>query len=120
MNRNFIPLVVQLLQEEAEDEALLLALLESRKKRKAVKRLYANRSREGYASILVANHLGDDETTYRQFFRLNKEQVAYVLNLVGNDIKTAPSARVNEPISPQHKLLLTLRQVNFSKTVVNY
>ena len=120
MNRNFIPVLAQLLQEEAEDEALLLALLEGRKKRKAAKRLYANRTTEGYSRILITNHLEDNETMYRQFFRLNKEQVAFVLNLIGNDIKREPSARVLHPISPQDKLLVTLRQVNFSETVVNY
>ena len=119
MNRNFIPVVAQLLQEEAEDEALLLALLEGRKKRKAAKRLYANRSTEGYSRILITNHLEDNETIYRQFFRLNK-QVAFVLNLIGNDIKREPSTRVLHPISPQDKLLVTLSQVNFSETVVNY
>lgn len=109
MNRNFIPLVVQLLQEEAEDEALLLALLERRKQRKKMRRLFTNRSREGYCSILLRNHLEGHEATYRQFFRLNKKQVAFVLNFIENDLEKAPSMRVKRPISPQEKLLVTLR-----------
>ena len=103
-----------LLQEEEGDDMLLLAYFESRKRRKA-HAMYQKRRTEGYSQILIRNHLVDNDETYRQFFRLSKEQVHFVLNLVGQDLVKKSYSRVIKPISPEEKLLLTLRQVNFSQ-----
>ena len=103
-----------LLQEEEDDDMLLLAYFETGN-RSEVKTMYQARSSEGYSRILIANHLVDKEETYRQFFRLNKEQVHFVLNHIGKDLEKKSCPRVKTPISPEDKLLLTLRQVNISQ-----
>lgn len=103
-------LLAVLLLEEEDDDAVLVADFEGRKrKREKVKALFKTRNIEGYSSILVANHLLGDVQTFRQFFRLNKDQVDFVLTLVGTDLTKQSCRRVPSPISAQEKLLLTLR-----------
>lgn len=75
-----------ILQEEEENEELLLALFE-RSKRNGIKSIYQNRYRDGYCRILIKNHLVDNRTTYKQFFRSTQEQVDFVLNCIGNNFK---------------------------------
>ena len=117
MNRKL--LLRALLQEEEDDDMLLLAYFESRKRRKA-HAMYQKRRTEGYSRILIRNHLVDNDETYRQFFCLNKEQIHFVLNLVGKDLEKNSYSRVKNPISLEDKLLLTLRQVNFSQAYFIY
>ena len=105
-------LLALVLQEEEDDDALLVDHFEGRtrkRKRKEVKAMYKARHTEGYSNILIANHLLEDDQAFRQFFRLSKAQVDFVLNMVGKDLTKQSCRRVKSPISPQEKLLLTLR-----------
>ena len=67
------------------------------------------RKEEGFFSVLIEKRLFRDEKNFREFFRLDREQFNYVLNLIEDDLKLNPYNRVNEPISPVEKFAVTLR-----------
>lgn len=93
----------ELLLEEEEDDDLLLYYYYKSKKRLPINELYSTRSQEGSFSLLVKNHLLFDDTMFRTYFRLNKTQFDYVLNL----LKKTMLAKGR--ISLKEKLALTLR-----------
>lgn len=112
MYRNIL---LTLLKEEEDDEEILFTILSKRKRRK-IKHIYTDRDKEDHGNSFIKNHLLYDEETYRQFFRLNKKQVDFVLSLIENNIKKTSSRRVKYPISPVEKLLLTLRFLTTGET----
>lgn len=93
---------VRLLLEEEEDDDLLLYYYKS-KKRLPTKELYSTRGQEGSFSLLVKNHLLFDDNMFRTYFRLNKTQFHYVLNLLEKAMLKKGR------ISLKEKLALTLR-----------
>lgn len=97
--------VTKLLLEEEEDDDLLLYYYYKYKteRRLPIKDLYLTRGQEGSFSLLVKKHLMFDDNIFRKYFRLNKTQFDYVLNLLKKSMQE--KAR----ISVKEKLALTLR-----------
>lgn len=93
---------VKLLLEEEEDDDLLLYYYYKYKteRRLPIKDLYLTRGQEGSFSLLVKKH---DDNIFRKYFRLNKTQFDYVLNLLKK------SMQEKGRISVKEKLALTLR-----------
>lgn len=101
-----------LLHYQAEEENLLLLLsLKNEGCRKKELPMFKNRQTEGFQSILIKNHLNDNETKFKEFFRISRFQFNYILNLIQDDIKLKPCNRVRDPITPSEKLAVTLRYV---------
>jgi len=71
--------IILLLLEEEDDDELLITRY---KKRQKVNDLFINRKTEGFFEILINRHLSNDETKFREFFRVNKIQFDYLLSLV--------------------------------------
>ena len=75
--------------------------------------IYKDQNKKDHGNLFIKN-LSHDEEMYRQFFKLNKKQMDFVVSLIGNNIKKETSSRrVKYPISPVRKLFLILKQVNF-------
>ncbi|KAK9718342.1 hypothetical protein QE152_g23254 [Popillia japonica] len=96
--------------EEEEDEEIINYL--KKRKRSAPHEIFVTRPSEGYFSLLIKEHLKGDEKKFREFFRLNKDQFYFVLNIVENDLKRVSTNAVKYPITPEEKLALTLRYSN--------
>jgi len=106
INNNNI--LMSLLEEEEEEDNMLEYLI-LKKKRKSTKPMFLMREQEGFFEKLIKGHLVNDETLFREFFRLNLKQFNFVLSLVKNYISSEPYNRVQQPITPDEKLALTLR-----------
>ncbi|KAL1516223.1 hypothetical protein ABEB36_000142 [Hypothenemus hampei] len=98
-----------LLFEEEEDEVEAINHCMLLSKRQSIDDLFKKRKEEGYFHSLINRYLKENETQFREFFRLNLQQFNYVLSLIGNDIKKFGSNCVQNPIKPEEKLALTLR-----------
>lgn len=99
-------IILLLLEEEEEDDELLITRY---KKRQKVNDLFINRKTEGFFEILINRHLSNDETKFREFFRVNKIQFDYLLSLVEVELSKEPYNREKEPITASEKLAVTLR-----------
>ena len=88
---------------------LLLLLLHQEKGRNSASPLFQTRATEGAFHILVNRHLAEDDRKFQEYFRLTKEEFDYVLSLIEEDLRTKPSNRVRNPITPREKLAVTLR-----------
>lgn len=80
-----------------------------KKEKKYHIRLIKQRKLEGFQSILVKNHLTDNEIKFKEFFRITRYQFNYILELIQDDLITNPYNRVKDPITPTKKLAITLR-----------
>jgi len=98
---------ILLLEEEEDDEILHWYL--SEEKRKPHDPLFTKRSTEGYHEILINGHLKNNEIKFRAFFRLNRNQFDFILNLIRDDLILNPTFFIRKPISPEEKLAVTLR-----------
>lgn len=105
INNNKIMLL--LLEEEEEDDDLLITT--QSEQREKVDALFLNRKAEGYFEILISRHLIRNETKFREFLRVNKNQFDFLLSLVEVQLTKLPSNRVKKPITAAEKLALTLR-----------
>lgn len=92
-----------------DEEIIQLSLLQKRENRKGVLPMFKRRKLEGFQSILIRNHLTDNETKFKQFFRISCYQFNNVLELIRNDLTVNPYNRVTEPITASEKLAITLR-----------
>jgi hypothetical protein len=108
VNNNKI--ILDLLEEEEEEDQLLFSYLLPNK-RKSTNILFKNREFEGFFEILINRHLLENETKFREFFRINYEQFNFILSLVEFELTKEPSNRVKNPISAAEKLAITLRYV---------
>lgn len=104
----FNNILMSLLEEEEEEDNMLESLI-IKKKRKSTKPMFLVREQEGFYEKLIKGHLMKDEKLFREFFRLNLKQFNFVLSLVKYDISSDPYNRVQQPITPEEKLALTLR-----------
>lgn len=64
---------------------------------------------EGYHEILINGHLKNYEIKLREFFRINRIQFNFILNLIRDDLALNPTFFIRKPISPQEKLTVTFR-----------
>jgi len=104
-------MIIDLLEEEEEEDNLFLRNYLNPNKRKPTNVLFNNRVFEGYFEILINRHLFENETKFREFFRINHNQFNFILSLVEFDLTKQPSNRVKTPISASEKLAITLRYV---------
>lgn len=102
-------LIKLLLLEEINEEETIFEHAIKIYNTKKTHNLFLTRKIEGFYSILIEKHLFKDEQKFREFFRLSYDQFNYVLNIIEDDIKTNPSNRVRQPITPAEKLSITLR-----------
>lgn len=77
--------------------------------REKMLQMYRKRQQEGCYNILYWNHLVDDDTKFRQYFRLSPYLFNYVLSHIENDITKPFTNFVAKPISPREKLCMALR-----------
>ncbi|KAL4148678.1 hypothetical protein QTP88_002849 [Uroleucon formosanum] len=100
------------LQEIDEEQAIIHHRLS--KKSKQTHTNFKARESEGFFSILIEKHLWEDQTKFREFFRLSWNQFNYVLNLIEDDITSNPTNKIKKPISPAEKLVVTSRSLAFA------
>jgi len=101
--------ILMLILEEEEEEDNMLESLMIKKKRKSTKPMFLVREQEGFYEKLIKGPLMNNEKLFREFFRLNLKQFNFVLSLEKNNISSEPYNRVQQPITPEEKLVLTLR-----------
>lgn len=77
--------------------------------RKDITVFYKNQENERFFNLLINSHLTDEEEKFRRYFRLSRERLAYLLNLVEEELRISSCNRVKIPITPAEKLALTLR-----------
>lgn len=94
---------------EDDFRALVALLFLNGKKRKSPHKLYRHRAVEGVFNVLVDRHLIDDDTKFREYFRLSPFLFAKVLDVVKEDLEGIPTNWIPKPISAHHKLCITLR-----------
>lgn len=106
LNNNNIICEILREEEDFEDELLLRMIPEQRN---SFNSIVSTRKTEGFFKQLIEGHLFNNDTKFREFFRINKEQFYFILSLVKKDLTKEPTMRVPEPISADEKLALTLR-----------
>ncbi|XP_050535024.1 uncharacterized protein LOC126902044, partial [Daktulosphaira vitifoliae] len=67
-----------------------------------------NRKSEGFFEILINRHLTNNHVKFRKYFRINYEQLNFLLSLVEEKLTLPPNNQVKNPISPAEKLAVTL------------
>lgn len=90
--------------EEDDDDQLNHFLLDA-----PSSKLFQRRREEGAYQVLVLRHLVDNDTKFKEYFRLTPYLFDEVLKIIKNDITSTPSKKYPIPISPEEKLCLTLR-----------
>lgn len=90
--------------DEEEDQFIL-----SKKSRKRRHDLFQNRNEEGVYQLLINRHLIDNDTKFKEYFRLTPHLFAKILTGIENEIRMKPSIRYPKPIEPKLKLCLILR-----------
>lgn len=100
-------LLLWLLQDEEEEEYELLCL--ERKKPKKAHEMFAARNEEGAFNILICRHLLEDDTKFKEYFRLTPYMFNYVLQFIKDDLTKTSNNKHQNPISPEQQLCLTLR-----------
>lgn len=98
-----------LLQEADEEHAVIKHIILRNAEKHKTHNMYLARKTEGFFSILIEKHLWRDEKKIREFFRVSCDQFLYILNIVGENIKTSPSIKIPDPITAAEKLAITLR-----------
>jgi hypothetical protein len=109
MERKRKALVALMLLDEIEDDYDILPLLVRTHEDRNV--IYKNRQTEGCYDILIRRHLLDNETKFKRFFRVSRDQFFYLVNLIESDFKINPSNRDPRPLTAEMKLAVTLRYV---------
>ena len=87
-------LVLYLLLEEKDDNEILLHLANEKTSNAPINPIFKQRRYEGCYTTLIDRHLLQDEVKFREYFRLNKAQFHFILDLIKNDIKCEPYNRV--------------------------
>lgn len=94
---------------ESEFMFLVAFLLASKKKRRSPHRMYRRREEEGALSVLVDRHIMDDDTKFKEYFRLTPFLFSELLNVLEPDLQGIPTTWIRKPMTPRHKLCITLR-----------
>lgn len=102
-------LIMYLLLEEEEDEEILLQLVKLKNSNAPVNLIFKQRRDEGCYTTLINRHLQQDDVKFREYFRFNKAQFNFLIDLIKNDIKTEPYNRVQYPITAEEQLAIVLR-----------
>lgn len=78
-------------------------------KSRDINKIYKNREQEGTFKVLVERHLKENDSQFREYFRLTPYEFNEVLSSIRVDIDPMPTNFINNPISAEHKLCITLR-----------
>lgn len=103
---------VQRFQQELDVVVGVLICEKDKKKaddRRSTHNMFARRKIEGAYSVLIANHLLDDDTKFQQYFRLTPYLFNYVLSKIEPYFDTHPTTWVPQPMTVNEKLCITLR-----------
>lgn len=95
---------------------ITLALLLKKKQRKSAHEIYKRRQVEGVQNMLIDRHLMDDDTKFREYFRLTPFLFRKVLDDIENDIEGIASSWIPNPITAYQKLCITLRYLATGET----
>lgn len=100
-----------------DDFGILIAILLSLKnKRRSPHKLYRQRSVEGAYNVLVDRHLLDDDTKFREYFRVSPVLFSKLLEDLKEDLEGIPTSWIRNPISAHNKLCMTLRYLATGET----
>ncbi|KAK5648372.1 hypothetical protein RI129_003264 [Pyrocoelia pectoralis] len=98
MNVSKKSLLLMLLNYQEQEENLLLLTLDIDKRRNKELGMFKNRRLEGFQSILIQNHLADNDTKFKEFFRILRHQYNYILRLIEDElVKQWINVAVNLP-----------------------
>lgn len=98
--------IAMVLEEEQDDDDESVAVCTENNN---VSKMFKNRAKEGVYELLVLKHLSDNDTKFKEFFRLTPHLFHSVLNHIKDEISSQPTNKHPVPISPEEKLCLTLR-----------
>lgn len=73
-------------EEQDDDDDEYYALLEVCSEHNRVLKMFENRDKEGAYKLLVLKHLSDNDTKFKEFFRLTPQLFHTVLNYIKNEI----------------------------------
>lgn len=73
-----------------------------------VNHIFKKRREEGMYQILMVNHLLAEQVKFREFLRVNRCQLNYLLDMVIGPLTRSATERHPIPISPEEKLYITL------------
>lgn len=90
-------------------DLICAVLLSNETKRNSPHEIYKRRPEEGAHKILIDRHLIDDDTKFKEYFRLTPFLFSKILDGIKNDIEGVPTSWNPNPISAHHKLCITLR-----------
>lgn len=96
-----------LLDDECDELFVLLQLI--RFKRKSVREMILNRESEGVYNLLIKKYLMSEDDQFVKYFRVNMGLFYNILDHISCEITTAPTNRIQKPISAEQKLCVTLR-----------
>lgn len=96
-------------QEFEADVDFLLFLLLGKRKRRMAHAMFTHRNVEGAQEVLIDRYLMDDDTKFREYFRLTPHLFSTVLALIKEDLDGIPTSWIRKPITAHEKLCITLR-----------
>lgn len=98
-----------------EYDLIIVALL-LKKQRKSPHKIYKTRQVEGVQNILIDRHLMDDDTKFKEYFRLSPFLFRKILDDIQKDIEGIASTWIPNPISAYQKFCITLRYLATGET----
>lgn len=105
-NINFVVYSLMNSSSSSDEDEDMLFLKQTRKRRH---NLFVMRDEEGAFNILINRHLKDNDTKFKEYFRMTPHLFNEVLLEIEGDLKKNPSIRYKNPISPKLKLCLAVR-----------
>ncbi|XP_018906872.2 uncharacterized protein [Bemisia tabaci] len=107
MNRNRLLLGSLLLEEIEQEELVQFSYIQNLFGKRPEKELFRRRRREGAFTTLIKRHLMDNDTLFKEFFRLTREEFEEVFKTVGPSLERPGNNRRVLPITGREKLCIT-------------
>lgn len=83
-----------------------------KKKKNSPHKIYRQRDVEGSMNVLVDRHLMDDETKFKEYFRVTPLLFSTILDAVKDDLEGISTNWVPNPISARVKLCMPLQYLS--------
>lgn len=87
MDDTMLKIIISHVIDEEEREEEIINLMIKVKKRKVRHDIFTHRRTEGLSKNLISQHLIDDETKFKNYFRIIKRQFDFVLSEIRNSFK---------------------------------
>lgn len=87
-----------------------------KKERKIPHKLYKLRMYDSAFNVLIVRHLLDDDTKFKEYFRMSPRLFSRILNEITDDVEGSATTWVKKPISAHEKLCITLRYLATGET----